>query len=128
MTASWTWFIATVLVLVAAVVATLVTGKRGRRKPHFVAASLAIVVLVAAIVQAEAIGNHYVFGEPLFSIHMFFAYAASCSVLPVVGTGIYLARRHRGRRLHVVAIVVFLALVVAATGTGVLMFTDSNPR
>jgi hypothetical protein len=128
MSARWIWFVVTVLVLVASLLGTLVTGKRGRRIPHFTMASVTITVLVAAIVQAETIGNHYVFGEPLFSIHMGFAYAASASVLPVLGSGLFLARWHRGRKLHVVAVGLFLVMVVGATATGVLMFTDATPR
>ena len=128
MSPSWPLFVASVVALVVLLVVDFVTGKRGWRAGHITLSVVTIADLTLAILQAEAIGRGYKFGEPIRTIHLTLAKTAAGWVLLVVGSGLWLAFKNRGRKLHLAVVIVFLVLAAAASTTGVLLFTDATPK
>lgn len=114
----WTAFIATVLLLVAA----LFSGFTRRRKIHLWLGPLTIISLAIAIVLTEQLMRHYTFPPEELAFHLIFAKAGGLMAIPVVVTGIWLWRSERARKWHRVMVFLWLASVVTATGTGLWMF------
>jgi len=119
----WVFFSATLVALASA----LVTGLRRRRRLHLRLAPAALVLLVIAIVFAEQMGRTREFPPHEMSIHLMFAKSAAALVIPVVLSGLWLWRRGRGRRLHLICVVVFLLTTVTAASTGVWVYSLSTP-
>jgi hypothetical protein len=91
------------------------------------------VLLGVAIVMAEQLGRARSFPQSEMRVHLVFAKTAAVLVLPVVITGVLLARARGSRvrtwrRAHRVCVIVFLAAALAATGTGVWVFSLSEVR
>jgi Na+/H+-dicarboxylate symporter len=117
----------------AALGAALLTGRARRRRLHLWVAPAALVLLGVAIVMAEQLGRARAFPPAQMRVHLVFAKAAACLVLPVVVSGVLLARARGGkerrwRRAHGICVAVFLVAALAATGTGVWVFSLSTPR
>ena len=70
----------------------------------------------------EQLMRNYTFPPDELAFHLIFAKAGGLLVLPVVVTGIWLARSERARTFHRAAVVLWLVSVLAATGTGLWMF------
>lgn len=120
----WLALVATVLLLLAA----LWTGLRRRRAAHLWLGPLTMVALVAAIVLTEQLLRRYEFPPDALRTHLWFAKAGGLLALPVIATGLWLWRRERARRWHRAAVLVWLAAVLAATGTGLVMFAQGTLR
>lgn len=113
---------------VALLVATLCTGWRRRRTAHLVLGPLTIVALAVTIVLTELLLARYDFPATAKAVHLPCAKAGGLLALPVVGTGIWLWRSERARRWHRAAVYLWLAAVLAATGTGIWMFAGGVLR
>lgn len=115
----WIAFVATVLLMVTA----LITGFTKKRKLHLWVGPLTVVALAIAIVLTEQLLGNYTFPKVELAIHLVFAKAGGLLVIPVVITGIWLWRSERARLWHKVAVFLWLASVLTATGTGLWMFS-----
>ncbi len=120
----WLSFGGTLVLLVVA----LVSGFRGRRRLHLWAGPLALVLLVVAILCTEALLRAYVFPAAALQFHLGFAKAGGLLALPVVVTGVWTWKRPAVRRWHRLAVLVFLAGALLATGTGLWLFAQAVPR
>ena len=124
----WTLFLGSVIVLVALLVADVITGLRGRRTAHLILVAFTVPMLGLAIFEADSVGRFYVFGATIKTIHLTLAKSATLAVLPVAASGLWLLRTGRGRRVHFWIVMGFLALAAAASVTGALLFTDATPK
>ena len=115
----WIAFVTTVLLLVL----SLATGFFRKRKVHLFLGPATIVSLAVAIVLTERLLKNYTFPPDELAFHLIFAKAGGLLALPVVATGILLARSEKARIYHRVAVVLWLVSVLAATGTGLWMFS-----
>jgi drug/metabolite transporter (DMT)-like permease len=120
----WIAFVSTVLLLLA----SLFTGWMGRRRLHLWLGPLTLVSLAIAIVLTEELMRRYVFPPGALATHLVFAKAGGLLALPVIVTGIWLWRDERGRKWHRAAVLIWLAAVLMATGTGLWMFNQGSPR
>ena len=115
----WIAFVTTVLLLVL----SLATGFFRKRKVHLFLGPATIVSLAVAIVLTERLLKNYTFPPDELAFHLIFAKAGGLLALPVVATGIWLARSEKARTYHRVAVVLWLVSVLTATGTGLWMFS-----
>ena len=120
----WIAFLATVLLLLA----SLWTGFRRIRKVHLWLGPLTMVLLTITIVLTEELLRSYEFPADVKATHLIFAKAGGLLALPVIATGLWLWRDPRARRWHRAAVLVWLASVLAATGTGLWMFSLGTAR
>lgn len=120
----WLALLATVLLLLGA----LWTGFRRRRALHLWLGPLTMVSLAVAIVLTEQLLRRYEFPPGALRTHLWFAKAGGLLALPVIATGLWLWRSERARRWHRAAVLLWLAAVLAATGTGLWMFGQGTLR
>jgi hypothetical protein len=120
----WVSFALTVVALALA----LVTGRRGRRRAHLVVGPLALVLLAIAILFAEKLASVRSFPPGALAVHLVFAKTGALLALPVIVTGLLLLRNPRWRRAHWCCVLLFLAGVLTATGTGAWVFARSTPQ
>ena len=120
----WTAFVATVLLMASA----LWTGFRRRRRAHLWLGPLTMVSLTVAIVLTEELASRYQFPPDVLRTHLIFAKAGGLLALPVIITGIWLWRSERARLWHKIAVFVWIAAVLTATGTGLWMFSEGTLR
>ncbi|HEX5051406.1 MAG TPA: hypothetical protein VFZ65_06510 [Planctomycetota bacterium] len=119
----WTGFVATVLLLGAA----LYTGSKGRRRVHLWLGPLTMVSLLVTIVLTEELASRYEFPASVLRTHLWFAKAGGLLALPVIATGIWLWRSERARAWHRACVWLWVVSVLAATGTGLWMFSQATP-
>ena len=112
----------------AGLCAAVFTGKRGKRRLHLILAPSTLGLLAVTIFLAEQMGRVRIFPEDELRIHLWFAQSAAVLALPVIFTGIMLVRRPGWRRVHFVCVLLFLAVAVTATCTGVWAFSLSTPK
>ena len=120
----WIAFVTTVVLLIVAAA----TGFSKKRKIHLWAGPATIVALGLAIWQVEKLSRNYSFPPEVLSFHLIFAKAGGLLALPVVATGIWLSRSERARRFHRAAVILWLVVVLIATGTGLYMFGLGTPK
>lgn len=120
----WCSFVATVLLLVAA----LFTGFLRRRRLHLWLGPLTMAMLAVTIVLTEELASAYEFPAEVKATHLMFAKAGGLLALPVILTGVWLWRDPRARLWHRVAVLLWLAIVLTATGTGLWMFSQGTLR
>jgi len=118
----WIAFVTTVLLLVA----SLTTGALRKRRIHVVLGPATIVSLAIAIVLTEQLLRNYTFVPEELAFHLLFAKAGGLLALPVIATGIWLARSERARIYHRVAVILWVVSVLSATGTGLWMFSHGT--
>jgi hypothetical protein len=112
----------------AALATAIALGRARRIRGHIAAVVTFLLLFLVTVGFAEAVGRHYHFDRTTESVHLPMAIAGALSALGPVVTGF---RRWRGSgslRAHRIAIVVFLALFVGATTTGVIMLSTGEPR
>lgn len=119
----WTVFPITLVLLFG----TLWTGRTKRRWVHLRLAPLSLVFLGLAIWMAIRMGQARVFPEDEMAIHRPIATLAAVLVVPVIGSGIALFRSPAWRPVHRVCVTLFMVAALAATGTGIWVFTLSTP-
>lgn len=115
----WIAFVTTVLLLAA----SLTTGLLHRRRLHLWFGPLTMVSLAIAIVLTEQLMKRYEFPPETLRMHLWFAKSGGLLALPVIVTGIWLVRSERARRWHRIAVMVWILSVLAATGTGLFLFS-----
>lgn len=117
----WLAFTVTVALLGCA----LVTGRRGRRRPHYWSVAGFVVALAVTIFLTESIVRALEFPRDALDFHLRFAMGATYLLLPVLATGALMAWKGgmRIRWAHRITVVVFVLAVLAATGTGIWIFT-----
>ena len=120
----WIAFVSTVVLLVAA----LVTGWTGRRRLHLWLGPLTMVSLTVTIVLTEELMRRYEFPPDVLATHLVFAKAGGVLAVPVIVTGVWLWRSQRARKWHRACVLVWLASVLTATGTGLWMFSLGTLR
>lgn len=122
----WLAFVSTCALLLLA----LWSGLRRRRKTHLSAAIGSLLALATTILLTERLVASRSFPREELDFHLNFAYAATLLTLPVVVSGIALARTGGVgiRRLHRYSVAVFLLAVVVATCTGIWVYSLSTPR
>ena len=128
MTIHWVLFLSSVVVLVALLIADVITGLRGARKAHLILVACTVPMLALAIYEADSVGRFYTFGRTILTIHLTLAKTATLAVLPVAASGLWVLRTGRCRRVHFWIVMGFLAFAAAASVTGVLLFTDATPK
>jgi hypothetical protein len=118
----WIAFVTTVLLLAVA----LVTGFTHRRRLHLWVGPATLLSLAVAVVLTEALLKNYEFPPDQLRVHLWFAKAGGLLSLPVAATGVWLWRRPAARLWHLGTVVVWLVAVLAATGTGLWMFSQGT--
>ncbi|MHC5064000.1 MAG: hypothetical protein ACYTG5_08495 [Planctomycetota bacterium] len=121
----WLAFSSTCALLLLA----LWSGLRRRRKTHFGAAIGSLLGLAVTIYLTERLVASRDFPREELDFHLNFAYAATILTLPVILSGLALARsgRARIRKLHRYCVATFLIAVLVATGTGIWVYSLSAP-
>jgi hypothetical protein len=109
----------TVLLLVAVVL----TGLRGRVRPHLTLVALAVASLGTTIWFAEQLGDLYDLASAgaITPIHLTIAKITTLGYLGPVITGVMTLRDRRHRRLHRVLALSVLGLTAVTAVTGSLM-------
>lgn len=114
----------------ALLLVSLWAGLNKRRKLHLVVAPTSFVSLAITVWLTERLVNSRVFPPDELDFHLNFAYAAAGLALPVISSGIWLARTGRlgVRTVHRWCVTLFMLAVVVATCTGIWAFSLSVPR
>ena len=120
----WTLFGLTV----ALIVATLWAGLTHRRRVHYSLAVSTVLALTATVVVTEQLVRARDFPREELDFHKLLAKTAAALVLPVIATGLTLVRRPKWRRVHLLCVVLFLVMVLVATGTGIWVYSLSTPK
>ncbi len=81
--------------------------------------------LVVAILLTEKLARLYAFDPEVQRIHLIFAKAGGLLAIPVVLTGLLLWRKPGARRVHRLAVWIFVVATLLATATGVWMFSGA---
>ncbi|MEZ6038495.1 MAG: hypothetical protein R3F29_13510 [Planctomycetota bacterium] len=114
----WITFVTTVLLLVA----SLVTGWTRKRRAHLWLGPLTMVSLGVTVWLTEELMRRYDFPKDDLAFHLHFAKAGGILALPVILTGVWLWKKPKARLWHQIAVYLWLAAVLTATGTGLWMF------
>ncbi len=109
-------------------VAVFCCGWAGRRKTHIRFAFIAVAALAVTVVCAEELARVREFPASALATHLIFAKSTAALVLPVLISGVLLSRNPRWRLLHRIVVLLFCLDLLAATATGVWMFSSSAPR
>lgn len=117
--------LATTVVLM---VVSLVSGFGRKRRFHLVTGPLTMVSLTVAVILTEQLVRKYQFPPDELAIHKVCAKTAGLSALPVVVTGVMLARWQAIRPWHRLAVVLFVLASLVATGTGIWVWSLATLR
>ena len=120
----WLAFVATVVLLGLAAW----SGKTHRRRLHFIFAPLGVLALATAIVLTERLSRAYEFPPEEMKIHLALAKSAAGLVLLAVVSGLAAVKRPVALRLHKVAVMLAVVLILTATCTGIWVFSLAEPR
>ena len=121
-------FLANLAVTVLLLVVTLVTGKRGRRRAHFIAAPLTVVSLTLAVWQAELYGRDFDFDAVRLNIHLVCAGLSLAALPGTIWTGLRLIRVPQVRLAHKRWVGIFVICTVLAVATACWMFLTAVPK
>ena len=122
----WLAFSVTFLLLLT----SLWAGLKGRRKLHLWVAPSSFVALTIAVIFAERLVNSRDFPADDLEFHLHFAYSAAGLAVPVIISGIWLARSGAPsvRILHRSCVALFMLAVLTATTTGIWVYSLSTPK
>jgi len=112
-------FLAITVVLIAI---DLWTGFRGNRRLHVPFALATVVSFLCAVYFAETVGGYWRFDPTYLWIHLVFAWAGTLLAVLTVLTGVLHLKNRMGRLWHKRMALLFVVLVLLATGTAFLMF------
>ena len=115
------------MLTVVALVATLIAGLKKQRRAHVFRAVTTVVLLVVTIVFAFLLGKVRDFPPEEMAIHKIFSRTGAYMVIPVAFTGAMLWRGPAWRWVHRACVAIFLLAVLAASGTGIWVFSLSSP-
>lgn len=122
----WFWIVFPITLALLSV--ALWTGRRKRRRVHLLLAPLSMVFLGLAILLAVRMGQTRDFPAAEMRIHRAIAVTAALLALPVILSGLALFRSPSWRRVHRICVTLFLVAAVAASATGIWVFSMSTPR
>jgi hypothetical protein len=122
------WFIAFLGLTVLLLGLDIVTGKRRRRRLHLACVACTWPVLVTTIVLAETVGKFWRFPFTPLTVHLCFAYAASGAAFLASLAGFLHLKGRIARGVHARLAWLFVGLALAATLTGIWIFTVGTRR
>ncbi len=121
-------FFAALGATVVALAAAIAYARRHRVRAHVTSVGVMLVCLLATLLAAETLGRRFEFDEGAHAVHMPIAYAtAGLLVLPLLSGALHW-RGRVSRKVHVAAVAVWLAALVAALGSGLWMFSGATER
>ncbi len=123
-------FVGAFVLTLAALSATVATGRAGRVKLHLPCVALSLFALGATVWFAKDLGRLYDLESagPITPVHLLLArLAAGAYLLPLV-SGVMTLRDRRHKRLHLAFALVALALTLAAAVTGTTMLLLAERR
>ena len=88
---------------------------------------MTVLLLAAAIVQAEILGHDWDFPKRRLDLHLFCAFAALASLPGAAWSGWKLRRDPMMRTVHCRWVGAFIALTFCAVATAVWMFLAATP-
>ena len=112
----------------AAIVATLVTGKKGLRRVHLASVITMTALLLVTLHFAKESGKVLDFPADRHDVHMPLARTAFYSLLGPLVTGALHWYGKVGKRVHSMAVAVFLIALTAALGTGAWMMMGATAK
>ncbi|MEY4830273.1 MAG: hypothetical protein RLZZ562_2069 [Planctomycetota bacterium] len=119
------WFWIALVAAVALMALALASGLQRKRRAHLIAGPASMASLVVAILLTEKLARLYAFDPEVQRIHLIFAKAGGLLAIPVVLTGLLLWRKPGARRVHRLAVWIFVVATLLATATGVWMFSGA---
>lgn len=108
-------------------IATILSGHRGKRRAHYVLVVITVVMLALAITQAELFGRDFTFEALRLQIHLGFAFTALASLPGVIWSGLALRTRPSARPKHKFWVWSFVGLTVMAVITALWMLSNAVP-
>lgn len=108
-------------------IATILSGHRGKRRAHYVLVVITVVMLALAITQAELFGRDFTFEALRLQIHLGFAFTALASLPGVVWSGLALRSKPAMRGKHRFWVCSFVSLTVLAVVTALWMLSNAVP-
>lgn len=111
-----------------AIVATLVTGKKGLRRAHFSCVAAMTALLLVTLYFAKESGKALDFPADRHDIHMPLARIAFYSLAAPLLTGLLHWRGKVGKGVHGFGVTLFLLCLVAALGTGAWMMMGATAK
>jgi hypothetical protein len=120
-------FLASLGVTVVILVTAIVLARQHKVRAHIGAVAGFVVSLLVTLAFAEWLGQRFDFESTPRAIHLTFAFSTSAALVAPLVTGF---RRWRGTgslEVHRRCVMVFVALVACAVGTGVWMFSSRRP-
>jgi hypothetical protein len=122
----WFWIVFPITLVMLS--GALWTGRTKRRRVHLRLAPLSMVFLAVSIFFAVRMGQLRNFPPDEMRIHRAIAVTAALLALPVILSGVALFRSPSWRRVHRIAVTLFLVAALAASATGVWVFSLSTAR
>jgi hypothetical protein len=108
-------------------VATVLSGIRGKRRAHYVLVVVTIVMLLTAIAQAELFGRGYTFDPLRLNVHLGFAFTALGCLPGAIWSGMSLRTNPVRRQAHRFLVWSFVILTVLAVLTALWMLLSAVP-
>lgn len=121
-------FIASLLVTVVLLVASIWTGVKRRRKAHLKVVAVTVVSLTISIVLAELYGRRFTFEAGIRDTHLLIAKFTTFFILAPAITGVLSLKRPGPHPWHGKSVVLFLLAVVVTVVTGTMMMLTGEPR
>lgn len=122
------WLYVGLAVTTLLLVASIVSGKLGKRKAHLWWVIVTGVSLFITIWLAKEAGKHYNFPEDRHAIHMPLARLAFVLLLGPLITGPLHWFGKVSRRAHLIPVILFVVAVLAAFGTGAWMMAGATEK
>ena len=120
-------FLANLAVTVIAMILAIHAGLRRNRKRHYGFVAATLVLLTAAIWQAEVFGRNFTFEAIRLRVHLGFAFGALAVLPGVAWSGVRLAKSLSPRIVHRRWVSLFVLLVLGAVLTAGWMFLSAEP-
>jgi len=115
-------FLATLVATVAGILLSVQAGRAGNRPAHYWRVGMTVLLLAAAIAQAEILGRDWEFPKGRLDLHLFCAFAALASLPGTAWSGWKLRDDPLMRPVHRRWVGAFIALTVCAVATAGWMF------
>ncbi len=106
----------------------IATGLKGVRRVHYVCVSSMFLALGIAIYLAESLGRAFTFDAVVETIHLSFAWLTLMGAVPVIRSGIMVARGTGKKDVHRSWVRLFVTLAVTACILGALMMSTGVPK
>ena len=120
-------FLVTLVATVLGILLSVQSGRAGNRPAHYWRVGFTVLMLAAAIIQAEILGHDWDFPKSRLDLHLFCAFAALASLPGAAWSGWRLRRDPMMRTVHCRWVGAFIALTVSAVVTAGWMFLAATP-